>query len=67
MTITLGWWFFPTIITILSYLWMDHKSKQIGSGIAGAIGEIIYASTWFACIAVMWIVYLLCVIFLKIT
>lgn len=63
MTIHLGWWLIPAIITIIGLIIISKETN--GGGSYAAIGNFIVAAFYAIPILVMWIIYLLIRLILK--
>ena len=59
MSITLGWWVIPTIITIVGYFWAKHAARDdTGSGYSAGIGAAFCFGGWLIVSMFVWLIYL---------
>jgi hypothetical protein len=58
MSITIGWWAIPALLTIASYIWTDHSNKKSSTGGWGdAVGGLFAFGGWLIFVLVVWLVY----------
>lgn len=59
MTITLGWWVIPAIITLIGFFVASYAARDdTGSGYGAGIASLFLFSAWLIASMLVWIIYL---------